>query len=228
MVWYTTHDSAPVFYTLDSSGVKSYPANGSGSSTPATPSAPGLFTDVPATHWAYDYIMTCEKLRIVTGFADGSFKPGDEVTGVQFIVMMTRMFHPGRLDSVVTPAGQPWYYANIKVAEDVSLSRDLTIDENPMSRYDMALALYNELCINDLYNIAAGKQSIFDNADLLTAQTALKDWDNMTKKQKTWVGNCYALGILSGMSDGTFSGDKTMTRAQACAVITRMMGLFNN
>ena len=185
------------------------------------------FTDVPSTHWAYDDIQACAEQGIVTGFADGSFKPGDNVTGVQFIVMMTRTFHAGRLDNVVTPAGQPWYYANTKVAEDVSLSDGLTIDENPMNRYNMAQALYNEICVNDLYNIAVGKPSIFDNVDTLAAKTALKDYSSMTKKQQTWVRNCYALGILSDMSDGTFSGEANMTRAQACAVFIRMMDLIN-
>lgn len=46
LVWYVTNNSAPVFYTLDSSGITSCAANGSGSpgqtapSTPSTPTTP--------------------------------------------------------------------------------------------------------------------------------------------------------------------------------------------
>jgi len=48
------------------------------------------FKDVAPTHWAAQYIGLCAALDIVVGFNDGSFKPGDDVTGIQFAVMLMR------------------------------------------------------------------------------------------------------------------------------------------
>ena len=42
------------------------------------------------------------------------------------------------------------------------------------------------------------------------------------------VSTCYDLGVLTGMEDGCFHGERTMTRAQACAVIVRMIDLIGD
>ena len=88
------------------------------------------FSDVSESHWACGDIMACAKQGVVTGFADGSFHPGDEVTTVQFLVMLTRTFYEDKLDEVVTPVGQPWYYANTKVASDIGMSNGLMEKDN--------------------------------------------------------------------------------------------------
>ncbi|MBD5160768.1 MAG: S-layer homology domain-containing protein [Oscillibacter sp.] len=180
------------------------------------------FSDVPESHWAYSDIMACAEQGIVTGYEDGTFRPEDEVSTVQFLAMMTRTFYADELSQVTTPAGQPWYYANVKAAEDVGMSKNLAaVDESPMSRYDMAMALYNTTL--NFYKFITSAQGD-------AARSQIKDWTTIAASYKTYtsaVTNCYALGILTGMSDGTFSGDSNMNRAQACAVIVRMMNLIN-
>lgn len=57
------------------------------------------------------------------------------------------------------------------------------------------------------------------------AKQTIRDWDSIPEQYGKAVSMCYALDALTGMSDGTFSGDQTMTRAQACVVITRMKDL---
>ncbi|MBD5170064.1 MAG: S-layer homology domain-containing protein [Oscillibacter sp.] len=179
------------------------------------------FKDVKTTAWYYSDVTECAKLGIVQGFSDGTFKPDDKVTDVQFIVMMTRTFFNTKVESIKAPAGSKWYYANTKAAEETGLSDGLTVKDANMSRYDMALVLYNEIIIS-------GKNSSATSANLEKAKTAVKDYSSMTKKQQTYFRYCYALDILSGMSDGTFSGSNSMTRAQACTVIMRMLKLVNN
>ena len=53
------------------------------------------FKDVSPTHWAAQYIGLCSALKIVVGFNDGSFKPGDDVTGIQFAIMLMRALEIG-------------------------------------------------------------------------------------------------------------------------------------
>ncbi|MBD5162937.1 MAG: S-layer homology domain-containing protein [Oscillibacter sp.] len=178
------------------------------------------FSDVSESHWAYNDIMTCAAQGIVTGYEDGTFRPEDEVSTVQFLVMLTRTFYADELSQVTTPAGQPWYYANTKVAEDVSLSSQISVSDKAINRYDMAQVLYNELVISGK-KISIGK----DNAN--AAASSIKDWSKIPSDRQLAVKYCYAAGILTGMSDGTFSGDSNMNRAQACAVIVRMMNLIN-
>lgn len=44
-------------------------------------------------------------------------------------------------------------------------------------------------------------------------------------KNRTAILALYEKGILNGMSDGTFSPDATMTRAQFCTLVTKALGL---
>ncbi|UTE77421.1 S-layer homology domain-containing protein [Rossellomorea sp. KS-H15a] len=48
------------------------------------------FTDVPKSHWAYNYINVMVKNRIVTGFNDHSFHPQEVISRQHFAVMLAR------------------------------------------------------------------------------------------------------------------------------------------
>lgn len=48
------------------------------------------FPDVPKTHWSYPYIATAQKLGLVSGYADGSFGLGQEITRQEVAVLMYR------------------------------------------------------------------------------------------------------------------------------------------
>ena len=41
---------------------------------------PTAFSDVPTSHWAYEQINRCVQDGIVSGYADGTFKPGNPVS----------------------------------------------------------------------------------------------------------------------------------------------------
>jgi len=53
------------------------------------------FKDVAPAHWAAQYIGLCAALKIVVGFNDGSFRPNDDVTGIQFAIMLMRALEIG-------------------------------------------------------------------------------------------------------------------------------------
>lgn len=185
--------------------------------------AAGGFSDVPASHWAYNDIMTCAEAGIVKGYEDGSFRPGEEVTAIQFIVMLTRAFYSDKVKAVEVPAGSKWYYANAKVASDVGVSKNLAaVDKNAMNRYNMAMVLRNTM-------IDFNKQPTSDQ--MRNAQSQIKGWSDIAAAYTTYtaaVSSCCAAGILPCMPDGTFSGVQNVTRAQACAVIVRMMNFIGD
>ena len=185
--------------------------------------AAGGFSDVPATHWAYQDIMACAEQGIVQGFSDGTFRPEEKVTDVQFIVMLTRTFYGDEVAAVTTPAGQPWYYPNMEVATDVGMLKygsylTLTVKDEAMNRYDMAFVLASTLSAN-------GKTAGRDERN--NAMNSIKDAKSIPENRAVQVYTAYHYGIITGMTDGTFSGTQSMTRAQACSVIMRMMTLLN-
>ena len=176
------------------------------------------FSDVSENYWAKDDIAACAAQGIVTGY-NGKFNPEDNVTGVQFVSMLTRTFYAGELDQIEIPEGQPWYYPNVTAAENLGISDStLTFQDNPISRYDMARALYN---------IIAKNNKLAPDIEAGNAASKIKDYTSIPTNRRGAVCQCYTLGIIMGMTDGTFSGESYMTRAQAAAIIMRMLRLIN-
>ena len=58
---------------------------------PVVPETPAVtFTDVPAGYWAETYIQKATAAGLFQGYADGSFRPTQNVTRIQFITVLWR------------------------------------------------------------------------------------------------------------------------------------------
>jgi uncharacterized protein YjgD (DUF1641 family) len=50
-----------------------------------------VFRDI-SNHWAKSYIERVEKNGLVSGYADGTFKPDNNVTVLESLIMMSRLY----------------------------------------------------------------------------------------------------------------------------------------
>lgn len=188
------------------------------------------FTDVPATYWAYDAIMEMTDRGVVNGFTASTFGPGGQVTNAQFVVMMTRAFYADDLESTESQVDY-WWGANMHVAQDAGLidnttlgntyqrisgvdSWDANLAGQPMTRYDMAMVMYNYL--RDAVEMPSA-------SELQEAREDIGDYSSIPSGYQDAVATVYAMGCLNGTSAGIFDGSANMTRAQACVVMQRIM-----
>jgi len=51
------------------------------------------FTDVSPSHWAAGSLQRWSANGIISGYDDGSFRPGKEVTKAEFAAIMNRIFN---------------------------------------------------------------------------------------------------------------------------------------
>lgn len=187
------------------------------------------FSDVPASHWAFDEIEKAVDSGIVNGYADGTFKPTGTVSNAHFAAMIARKYYVNALEQLgALPEGQAnWWYGGIaacnssdildgtKVGNQHESTGEWGSEVNvAMNRYDMAQAMYNLL--------KAQGAAMPSTSEQTAAQDAIGDWENIPSNYRTAVAVCYALGLLNGQSDGTFGGQNNMNRAQACVVIDRL------
>ena len=187
------------------------------------------FSDVPASHWAFDEIEKAVDSGIVNGYADGTFKPTGTVSNAHFAAMIAREYYVNALEQLgALPEGQAnWWYGGIaacnssdildgtKVGNQHESTGEWGSEVNvAMNRYDMAQAMYNLL--------KAQGAAMPSTSEQTAAQDAIGDWENIPSNYRTAVAVCYALGLLNGQSDGTFGGQNNMNRAQACVVIDRL------
>ena len=196
--------------------------------TPATddellPAVTG-FSDVPSTHGFYTAIMDCAAKGITSGYADGTFRPTNSVTRAQFCVMLSRAFYPQQIGWFPNTDGdgQPWFAPNVKVLNSNGLLKDTSFINNRLntsvmnqaiSRYDMAQLMTNIMAKKGFSATAAQKTE---------AQKKISDYKSIPSQHQNAVKNVYALGIITGYSNGTFGGNNIMNRGQGCVVIYRM------
>lgn len=181
------------------------------------------FSDVPDSHYAASAIADCAAKGIVSGYDDGTFRPSAAVTRAQFAVMLSRAFFQKNVDALAPQAGgKAWYWASLKALDGLGLLQGTSFSVesqwpstvgSSISRYDMAQIMSNIMG-------ASGKGvSVSKTA---AARAGVTDWSQIPSGYQTAVASVYALGIIGGYSDGSFGGEKTMNRAQGCAVIGRL------
>lgn len=96
-----------------------------------------LYKDVPADHWAVEYINTISNLDIVCGYGDGNFGPEDELTHEQVIKIIVNIL--GYAPMAKSKGGYPGGY--LAVANSIGLLKN--VEGN--SRGAIAVLIYNAL-----------------------------------------------------------------------------------
>jgi len=205
-----------------------------GVATPAFASSTPSFSDVPSTHWAYGSIQTMADMGIVGGVGGGKFDPNGKVSTAQFAAMIVRAFYADEQEGKTSNVDKWWaipmriaYAHNIITDTPAGKSHttdpfdgteawDIAIVEAPMSRADMAMALVGTM---------EGQRVTMPSAAELDATRAkIADYNSIGTDYKEDVTIAYHLGLLKGVdSKGSFNPNGSLTRAEACAVLERMM-----
>ena len=169
------------------------------------------FSDVPDNHWAASSIYRMVNAGVVNGVGGGKYNPDGNVSCGEFIAMITRQFYSDKIKG--RAEGTPWYTPNIDAASAAGIMTDVTIaPSDPMTRYEMALVMYNVMKANG-FTI----QSLSDTS-------VIADWANVPEKYKSAVSACYKMGLLTGTdSKGTFGGAGNMRRSEAAIVMCRLI-----
>lgn len=172
------------------------------------------FSDVSVTHWAFSYIQQAYDEQIISGMGDGTFAPDGQLTAAQFATIVTKAFYWRELSEIKTAqtgSDEDWSAPYRLAAEQAGLMENTGVEDwnSPMTRYQMAQMLYNIAADKELEPPAA-------------ASIGIADLDQVPEQYKEAVKSAYALGLLSGMEDGSFAGDQTLIRAQAAVVFAKL------
>jgi len=183
------------------------------------------FSDVPTTAWYIDDLQHIlqDPRNIFSGYPDGTFKPADTLTVDMFIkLIVTVMGHD------VKNGADYWASTYIEKAIDegyVVPSEDYLFNgktpddpyagyRRPITRGDMAMVTGRAL------------DKMTDDKeyrDPLAVSSLIKDYSSIQNYKKWNVVKCYDLGILTGFPDGEFKPDNILSRAEAVAVIRRLI-----
>ena len=109
------------------------------------------FTDLPASHWAYQEITRAVNYGIMNGLGDGRMNPDGTLTWAHYLAMLSRTFAPMAYEGARS-SGTDWRTAGYQTALDKGylISGDfLTVTpsalNDPISRQDVAVLLSRTL-----------------------------------------------------------------------------------
>lgn len=173
------------------------------------------FTDVPTSHWAYSSIENMATKGVVNGVGQGKFAPADKILSTEFVTMVVRSYYADDVDLNDTELG--WWEPYVNAADENELLSSIMLNETkPFTRTEMAQLIYNLIKNQNM--------TMPTSAEIENAKKQIPDISSVEEFYQTAVATVYQLGYLKGLdSTGRFGGNETMDRAQACAVMERLL-----
>ena len=191
------------------------------------------FTDVDSNYsWAQEAIEALSEDGIITGYEDGTFKPGKNITKQEAITLFSKALGAGEevnatiidlaygiyekdlencTDSYAVKQGAYMIYRKVLTAAEVIsyLSPDNRNVE--LKRFEAATLIAKAL----------GADSWLESNPDITLE--FDDAKDIPENAKGYVYYATALGIMNGMGDNKFGGNETVTRAQIAVMIKRIL-----
>jgi hypothetical protein len=171
------------------------------------------FSDIES-HWAKANIEYLVKKQILSGYPDGTFKPENTVKRAEFIKMLDATF--GLNDTIAINysdvKSSDWFYPYIQqaAAQGYLLDYGTALDpEGKLTREEASALLARYLNLSPDNKAAPGTFS---------------DYMAISSQYREYVLQCVAAGILKGYEDGEFKPQRTLTRAEALAILYRSAG----
>lgn len=178
------------------------------------------FRDVPKSYWAHDAIMDMVRMGLLAGTttvdADGvgSFDPEGTMLRSHFVAVVARYLYAKELSAI--SQGMHWYSKAYSLLLDHGILKRSDFEngnlETAMSRQEMAYVLAN---------VAAVQKKAPTS---LVETSKIPDYDSIDSYYRDSVVQAYSMGLITGTDpQGTFNPSGTLTRAQACMVIYRLV-----
>lgn len=201
---------------------------------PALPAAAAgtAYTDLPENYWATPYIQDMTAAGVLTGYGDGTFRPGNPVLVVEALALCARVTQKqdvrlqiaadraDTLKKVFPDMPDNWWFHKEAATcmalgvigaddlHDLHTSGDLN---RPMTKADFAMYLVRGMGLEDLARTLDADELPF--AD----EAAIADL------YRPYVKLLYSYGVLTGDDNNNFNPNQQMSRAICATMLSRAM-----
>ncbi len=181
------------------------------------PAASAAFPDVEEGKWYTDYIETLTGLGLLSGYTDGTFKPNAELSRGEFVKLINSCFggEAQREGSRHWAAGHVDDLMELGILYPGEMADTHENLDSPITRYEMAVMLVRASDMRGDVSFIS-----FDG------NAVIEDWSQIPTEYEYYVMQAFSRGLLGGYPDGSFSGLNSLTRAEASAVIVRLLFPF--
>ena len=183
------------------------------------------FTDIQPNFWAASAIVKAAGMGFISGFPDGSFRPGQNLTRIQVIVSIVnglklsggnpnilnvysdRAQIPSYATNAVATATQKLLVVNYPETSQLEPLRDIT-------RAEVATLIYQAL-------VALGQQEAISSPYIVQPQADVPSFSDLQGHwAEPFIRGLVSMNLTRGFSDGRYQPEAPMTRAQYAALIS--------
>ncbi len=176
-------------------------------------------TDVNTNDWFYDAVerLSEDERGIIVGYPDGTFRPEMRLARDQFITMVVRALgeEPGNSEGY-------WAQNYIDKAMELGILKEEDFDSYLGPVNFKQVITREEMCMIIIRAVERleGEQTFTDLTQVLQVVTDSEDFSFKYNKD---IMKTYKLGIITGYPDHTFKPQGVLTRAEASAVVVRLI-----
>lgn len=172
------------------------------------------FSDVNQNDWFYESVTAMAQEGRVNGYPDGTFRPGAKITGAELVAVAARM----RGLEPASPQNSHWAGGLMEAALKAGW---YDWDELPPTAQNYDLPIARQLAVKIVMKAFAPEA----RGDYSTESAKIADFPLLDGRYYEPVLAAYASGIVTGDGNGRFNPRSGLTRAEACALLTRAAGL---
>ena len=179
------------------------------------------YKDVPTNHTFAGYIAYCQKTGIISGYADGTFKPANSLTGYAFMKMLLGAL--GYKADQEGYTGANWSIQVAKRALNIGLADDLVGDFNgvkAVTREEACLYAFNTLKATMVEydknsTVIVGNITIKEQSDAKEMANTGKTDGNIDKDGKMQFAEKYFTDLKGVATTDEFSRPATMWKVKS-------------
>ena len=179
------------------------------------------YKDVPTNHTFAGYIAYCQKTGIISGYADGTFKPANSLTGYAFMKMLLGAL--GYKADQEGYTGANWSIQVAKRALNIGLADDLVGDFNgvkAVTREEACLYAFNTLKATMVEydknsTVTVGNITIKEQSDAKDMANTGKTDGNIDKDGKMQFAEKYFTDLKGVATTDEFSRPATMWKVKS-------------
>lgn len=183
------------------------------------------YPDVSSDAWYYSYVNDISELKGFSGYEDGTFRPDNIIMQEEFLKTVMCLIDGEQpalenytptyesWDSYWDAWAQPYLTRALELGIVTESDKMFTYSGIPCTRGNMAKIITRA--------VEYLKEEPVQDTSVV--QGKIKEFESIEEEYKPYILQAYAKGILNGYEDGTFRYDGFLTRAEASAVIMRMI-----
>lgn len=189
-----------------------------------------VFSDISSNHWAKSYIERVEKNGLVSGYEDGTFKPDNNVTVLESLVMLSRLYdidddmkeeiideYKPSLKTMKNTLYNEWSFDYLAVAIELGIVGEQAVKDmfanknvfNDAKREEVAVLLTMALGLND------------EVKSLKTYVLPFNDRDEITASARPYIYLMHEKEIMLGDNKKNINPGDKITRAEIATLLDK-------